>query len=413
MAVATLAISTASSLTLASPASAAAIGVTSVSTSGAPASDSNGYSWVSYFRHLAGLGSVSRNPGFEAQEAVHVRYLANHSLGCETNVHDELTNRAAGCGANPYATPGGKAAANNSDVTRVSAPVSDRAAVSNWFGAAFHALTLLDPRLTSTGYSAYYTPTPHGAGSLAWPFTAAVDVYRGRAGSYHGSIIAFPANHATTPLLSYAIGTESPEPFATATNTCHSWASKSLVSAPVIIQWPLHTPTPTTGTLRDLSTAQNLPTCTLNQNSYPTGSLARQFLAGANGITHSAFYYAATPFTAGHTYRLTVNTRTITTFTAGALPSTMATSVTPATAAARLSWSTAHPGIGTVTTYHARLYTNPTCTGGATRAIDTTPTSRTALFTRLTHHHTYYLKVAARNTSGAYRWSPCRAVKTR
>jgi len=115
----------------------------------APPSDLGAYGWVNYYRGLAGLNTVSRNATLEAQEGTHVRYLADHSLSCETNVHDELTQRLGGCGANRYATMAGKAAANNSNIVRVSTSVTDRTAVSSWMVAGFHALTMLDPRLAT------------------------------------------------------------------------------------------------------------------------------------------------------------------------------------------------------------------------------------------------------------------------
>src|SRR5689334_21316116 len=101
------------------------------------AATGTGYYWLDYFRALGGLGPVSRDAGMEAQEAAHVRYLADHALGCETDVHDELTSRRNGCGANPYATAAGKLAANNSDITRLNTAASDRMAVQNWFTAGF------------------------------------------------------------------------------------------------------------------------------------------------------------------------------------------------------------------------------------------------------------------------------------
>ena len=103
-----------------------------------------------------------------------MRYLANHSLSCETNVHDELVTREGSCGANPYATVGGKAAANNSNITRVNAQVPDRVAVTNWFVSAFHALTLLDPRLRAPATP----PTSRSAPTGAQP--DAVQVHRRR-----------------------------------------------------------------------------------------------------------------------------------------------------------------------------------------------------------------------------------------
>ncbi|MCW2524927.1 MAG: hypothetical protein JWO63_3262, partial [Frankiales bacterium] len=279
------------------PATTADAAVIATKSNEAPATNTSGYSWVNYYRGLAGETGVTRNATMEAQESSHVQYLANHALPCETNVHDELTKRVGSCGANPYATAGGKLAANNSDITRVSAVVSDRTAVSNWFTSAFHALTLLDPRLKTTGYASYYTPKPKGAKPLAWAFTAGVDVYRGRTGPYHAETIAFPGNNATTPLLSYTVGTESPEPFATSIGSCRSWSSKTVVSAPIILQRPNASKQPLTGgTIIDLSTGKALPTCSLTAASYPAGTEQRQFLDGSNGITKAAFYYASTAF---------------------------------------------------------------------------------------------------------------------
>jgi uncharacterized protein YkwD len=287
----------------------------------APLTDQNGYAWISYFRGLAGLKPVTRSASLESQDALHVRYLANHALPCETDVHDELTTRVSGCGPNPAATAAGKAAANNSVVTRVRVNASAQSAVSDWFGSAFHALTLLDPRLQATGYAGYYTATPAGSKPVAWPFTAAANVYQGRTGRYNGAVVAFPANNSSTPLLSYQLGTESPEPFRQAnTNVCPGWSTKSTVSSPVIVQWPMATGVSKgQAVITDLTTHTNQPTCGLTGSSYPSGSVAREFLNGANGITDSGFYYSANPFTPGHRYQLRIGGGIITTFTATSL----------------------------------------------------------------------------------------------
>lgn len=282
-----------------------------------PATERDGYYWLDYFRGLGGLGPLSRDPGIEAQEARHVRYLADHSLSCETDVHTELTSRQAGCGANPYATAAGKAAASNSDITRMNADVPDRVAVRNWFVAGFHALTLLEPRLRSTGYAAYYTPRPAGAGEIPYQFTAAVDVYRGRTGSYSGRRLTFPAPGATSPLLAYRIGSEFPEPFgATRPSTpCHSWADRTVVSAPIIVQWPAASrPLQTPAAIVDVTSNRPLPTCALTAGQYPTGSLASTLLLGTNRVTRAALYYADAPFQPGHRYQLLIGRAVVTDF---------------------------------------------------------------------------------------------------
>jgi hypothetical protein len=282
-----------------------------------PAAGHDGYYWIDYFRALGGLDPVVPDLGMQAQEARHVRYLADHALSCETDVHDELTSPRAGCGSNPYATAAGKLAANNSDVTRVNAAIDDRTAVRNWFVAGFHALTLLDPRLRSTGYAAYYTATPSGAGTIPYQFTAAVDVYRGRTGSYAGQRLSFPALGTTSPLLAYRVGTESPEPFRStlAGSPCHSWAVREVVSAPIIVQWPvIARPAQAPATIVDETSGRTLPTCALTAAAYPAGSLARTFLLGTDRATQAALYYADAPFQPGHRYQLRIGAAVITAF---------------------------------------------------------------------------------------------------
>ena len=110
----------------------------------------------------------------------HVRSSGKHA--CEVpgqplaELRDQRARRTGHPGGQLRGQPvrhrGGKAAANNSNITRVNAEVPDRVAVTNWFVSAFHALTLLDPRLRSTGYAAYYTSSPTGAQPDAFKFTA-------------------------------------------------------------------------------------------------------------------------------------------------------------------------------------------------------------------------------------------------
>jgi hypothetical protein len=393
------------------PATASEANVTAGNT--APTSDVSGYSWISYFRNLGGLGGVGRNVTFEAQEIAHVRYLANHSLSCETNVHDELTSRQANCGANPYATLGGKAAANNSNITRVNAQVSNRVAVTNWFVSAFHALTLLDPRLRSTGYASYFTPNPTGAQPDAFKFTAGADVYRGRTGSYGGQTLAFPATGAASPLLSYPVGTESPEPFrSTLTSSpCHSWGTKITVSAPIIMQWPISSRAAQgPASIIDLSTGAALPTCALTARQYPAGSLAQQFLLGTNRVTKAALYYASTPLTAGHRYQLRIAGLAATTFNTSNLPSVPVLSTATLTRAVRASWSLASAGNGAVAYYRLSRFADPGC-GRPVWTVTTTGSS--FLMTNLVSGRWYFLQVAVKNTLGAVRATRCVIVRAR
>jgi hypothetical protein len=391
------------------PSTASEANVTAGNT--APSSDLSGYAWISYYRNLGGLAGVGRNPTYEAQETAHVKYLANHSLSCETNVHDELLTRQAGCGANPYATLGGKAAANNSDITRVNAQVPDRVAVTNWFVSAFHALTLLDPRLRSTGYAAYFTSSPTGAQPDAFKFTAGADVYRGRTGSYNGQPVAFPATGAASPLLSYQVGTEAPEPFRStvASSPCHSWGNLSRVSAPIIMQWPIGSRAPqTSASIVDLSTGRVLPTCALTAGQYPAGSLAQQFLLGTNRVTKAALYYASVPFAAGHEYQLRIAGRPATTFTTSNLPSVPSASATSLSRALRINWSLASTGNGAVAYYRLTRFADPNCVRST---WTTTTTAHSYTMTNLVKGRWYFVQLAAKNSLGAIRSTQCMILR--
>jgi len=396
------------------PAGVASAAVTTSRSNTAPSSDTGtGYEWVSYFRSLAGLGSVSRNSTLEAGVAAHVRYLANHALPCETNPHDELTAPSGACQANPFATAVGKSAANNSNITRVSVNTTNRQAVSNWFTAGFHALALLDPRLTTTGYAAYYTATPLGAKPLAWPFTAGVDVYRGRTGSYNGSTVSFPGNQAVTPLTSYRVGTEAPEPFQTTVSSspCHSWGAKTVVSAPMILQWPINSSPSMGGTIVDNTAGQSMPTCTLTASSYPSGSLPRIFLSGANGITKSAFYYASSPFVAGHTYSLHIAGHVVTTFKTAELPGAAPTTGGSASRTVIARFAAPLAGTGVISRYVGQLHTRSNCSGTPARSVNLAYTARSTTFTALSSGVVYYVRVVAVNSGGAARNGKCVAVR--
>jgi hypothetical protein len=285
--------------------------------SGGPASQTrDGYGWLDYYRSLGGLGPVTRDPLLESQENLHVRYLADHSQACENDVHHEQLSAAPGCPANPAASMAGELAASNSDITRVQGTASDQVAFGNWFSSAFHALTLLEPQLAGTGYAAYSTAQPLGAGPQAARFTASIDVYSERTAYYDGRVLAFPARGKVSPLRSYAVGSESPEPFrSTLSGTpCHAWGSRQVVSAPVIVQRPVGSKPQADGQLVDLTSGQALATCSLTATDYPRASAAYQFLSGTNQVTTAALYYAAQPFERGHHYELVVDGSTATEF---------------------------------------------------------------------------------------------------
>src|SRR5260370_320817 len=71
--------------------------------------------------------------------------------------------------------------------------------------APFHAMGMMDPRLTQTGFGSYREVKP------GWDLGAAVDVIRGNSFSGGQYPVYFPGNGATEPLTSYG-GGEFPDP---------------------------------------------------------------------------------------------------------------------------------------------------------------------------------------------------------
>ncbi|HEV2415040.1 MAG TPA: hypothetical protein VGX27_09530, partial [Candidatus Dormibacteraeota bacterium] len=108
----------------------------------------------------------------------------------------------------PYYTTAGDTAAQNSNINVSStASTPDTGAIDWWMGAPFHAMAMLDPRLTTTGFGSFrYVKS-------GWQFGAALDVIRGNSFSGGTFPVFFPGNGSIEPLTAYS-GNESPDPLA-------------------------------------------------------------------------------------------------------------------------------------------------------------------------------------------------------
>ncbi len=100
---------------------------------------------VNYYRALACLPAVSANPAWSDGDAHHAVYIVKNDV----LMHDEDPG-------NPWYTPAGRTAAQQSDLLASSTTgTSDAAAIALWMQAPFHALGILDARLTQAGYGSY------------------------------------------------------------------------------------------------------------------------------------------------------------------------------------------------------------------------------------------------------------------
>ena len=126
----------------------------------------------------------------------------NHSLYMVKNdqvTHYELSTL-------PYYTAAGDTAARNGNIeVNSTTSFGDDQAIDWWMGAPFHAMGMMDPRLTSTGFGAYREV------KSGWQAGFTLDTLRGNSFSGGTYPVYFPGSCSSEPLTSYS-GNEFPDP---------------------------------------------------------------------------------------------------------------------------------------------------------------------------------------------------------
>jgi uncharacterized protein YkwD len=157
-----------------------------------------GGGWLDRFnlwRANAGQSSLIENSTWSGGDYNHAQYMVRNNL----ITHYETVGV-------PYYSPAGDTAAQNSNIfVSSSTSTADEQAIDWWMGAPFHAMAMMDPRLTTTGFGSYRDST-----ASPWQMGAAVDVGRGMlaTGRYP---VYFPGNLSTEPLTTFS-GNETPDP---------------------------------------------------------------------------------------------------------------------------------------------------------------------------------------------------------
>jgi len=159
-------------------------------------------SWLTYlnlFRTNTGLEPLSENESWSGGGWFHSRYMVkNDYVG-----HSEDPG-------NPWYSAEGYAAAQNGNVFVSSwLDTSDETSIDFWMTAPFHAISMLDPQLHTTGLGIYHEVIGQ------WKTGSTLDVRRGRGEVPEGTIfpIPFPADGGATWLTTY-YGGEFPDPLS-------------------------------------------------------------------------------------------------------------------------------------------------------------------------------------------------------
>jgi uncharacterized protein YkwD len=154
--------------------------------------------WLNRFniwRSSTGLPTLTENSTWSQGDYDHAVYMVKNDLV----THYETAGT-------PYYTVAGDTAARNSNIyVSSSTATTDEQAIDWWMQAPFHALGMMDPRLTATGFGSYREV------KSGWDMGAALDVLRGNSFTGGSYPVYFPGNGTTEPLTSYG-GNEYPDP---------------------------------------------------------------------------------------------------------------------------------------------------------------------------------------------------------
>lgn len=148
------------------------------------------------WRASTGLPALTENTTWSQGDYNHAVYMVKNNLV----THYETVGT-------PYYTPEGDTAARNSNIQVSSTTgTTDSDAIDWWMGAPFHAMGMMDPRLTTTGFGSYRDST-----TSPWQEGGALDVLRGNPFTGGTYPVFFPGNGTTEPLTQYS-GNEFPDP---------------------------------------------------------------------------------------------------------------------------------------------------------------------------------------------------------
>ncbi len=160
-----------------------------------PAASGGWLDRLNSWRASTGLSNLSENPLWSAGDSNHALYMVKNDLV----THYETPGV-------PYYTTEGDTAARNSNIQVSSTTsTSDVQAIDWWMQAPFHAMGMMDPRLTQTGFGSYREV------KSGWQEGGALDTLRGNSFTGGQYPVYFPGNGTTEPLSTYG-GGEFPDP---------------------------------------------------------------------------------------------------------------------------------------------------------------------------------------------------------
>ena len=202
------------------------------------------------WRASTGVSNLTEDTTWSAGDAAHGLYMVKNNLV----THYETPGV-------PYYTLAGDTAARNSNIQVSSTTATtDNGAIDWWMAAPFHALGMMDPRLTTTGFGTYRDST-----TSPWQEGGALDTIRGNSFTGGSYPVYFPGNGAVEPLTTYR-GGEFPDPLS----ACSGYSVPT--GLPVFIQVGGNVATSAAGAHSFTGNGVALAHCVIDSNSPSVGS---------------------------------------------------------------------------------------------------------------------------------------------
>jgi hypothetical protein len=160
-----------------------------------PAASGGWLGRLNQWRTSTGVPNLTENTAWSQGDYNHALYMVKNDLV----THYETPGV-------PYYTAAGDTAARNGNIQVSSTTgTSDLQAIDWWMAAPFHAMGMMDPRLTQTGFGSYREV------KSGWDEAGTLDTIRGNSFSGGNYPVYFPGNGASEPLTTYG-GGEFPDP---------------------------------------------------------------------------------------------------------------------------------------------------------------------------------------------------------
>ena len=258
-----------------------------------------GPDWLRYynqFRTQAGLPQLSENTAWSAGSLAHSQYMMNNSL----SVHAEDPNKAS------YSAAGNESGQNGNIAISGWEGASDLWPIDYWMTAPFHAVPMLNPRLTQTGFGVFRDV------NNSFKMTATIDVSSKRnLGELPAGItypITYPRDGGELWVLRYSLP-EFPNPLV----ACGGLQKP--VGSPIILQIGDGSLVPSvTHTSLTSSNGTALTHCVIDETRYINSNAYQQQQGRLILDKQDAIVLIpARPFTVGETYTasITVNGETV------------------------------------------------------------------------------------------------------